>query len=68
MLDEFRKPGFLWVFEPDKDPFNGKLRDENTALYRPLGNVPFNMGVEGLCGCTILVIVSREAIYFAHFL
>jgi hypothetical protein len=28
---------------------------------------PWNYGLKDLCGCTALVVVSREAMYIAHF-
>lgn len=31
-------------------------------------DAPFQMGLEGLCGCTIVVVVSKQAVWFAHLL
>jgi hypothetical protein len=40
----------------------------NSAEFRVFGDEPFDMGVQNLCGCTIVVIVSRLAVWFAHIL
>ncbi|KAI9766487.1 MAG: hypothetical protein M1839_004891 [Geoglossum umbratile] len=49
--------------------FNSETGATSSAEYRDLTTqaVPLDMGLEGLCGCTILVVVSQEAVYFAHF-
>jgi hypothetical protein len=41
---------------------------QSSAVFRSLiDSGPINMGVQILCGCTILVVVSQEAVYFAHY-
>ncbi|CEJ55076.1 hypothetical protein PMG11_01353 [Penicillium brasilianum] len=68
MVNQFNgENGLIYVFDPRPGVINGVLRDENTARFRKLENTAINMGVEYLCGCTILVIVSSRAVYFAHF-
>ncbi|KAK4982521.1 hypothetical protein LTR66_009229 [Elasticomyces elasticus] len=39
----------------------------STARMQPLGNAPFPMGLQGLCGCSTLFVMSRRAVYGAHF-
>ncbi|KAK4982840.1 hypothetical protein LTR66_009068 [Elasticomyces elasticus] len=39
----------------------------STARMQPLGNARFPMGLEGLCGCSALFVMSRRAVYGAHF-
>lgn len=70
IVDQFNNKELIFVFDPDlpEGKFNGVLRDENTAEFSTLDNAVVNMGVEYLCGCTILVVVSTKAVYFAHFL
>lgn len=70
MVSEFKKSGSLgFPFTRVFDRSTGRF---NSAEFRsPLINdvsPKFEIGVEGLCGCTILVVVSREAVWFAHFL
>ncbi|KAK2805783.1 hypothetical protein FQN50_006059 [Emmonsiellopsis sp. PD_5] len=67
MVNRFANPvrGFEWVFDPDV--LNGRHRDENTARFTTLGDRRVEMGLAGLCGCSILVVMSRRAVYFAHF-
>ncbi|KAJ6070117.1 hypothetical protein N7499_012004 [Penicillium canescens] len=42
----------------------------NSAEFRPFVvdgvDTAFEMGLEGLCGCSIVVVVSKQAIWFAH--
>jgi hypothetical protein len=42
----------------------------STSLFADLrtGGPTLNIGVEGLCGCTLLVVISSNAVYVAHFL
>jgi hypothetical protein len=49
------------------DEFTGKY---NSAKFLELhdGQVKFEIGAEGLCGCTVVVVVSQEAVWFAHLL
>jgi len=47
-----------------QDAVTGK---HNSAEFLTLGDAPFDLGVEELCGCTSLVAVSHEAIWFTHF-
>jgi hypothetical protein len=35
---------------------------------KPYTGDPFQVGVQGLCGCTTLIVISPRAIYMAHFL
>lgn len=39
----------------------------STATYYPFKNEAMSLAVSGLCGCTTLVIVSRQAVYFGHY-
>jgi hypothetical protein len=39
----------------------------NSVVFRELGNDPVNIGIVGLCGCTALVVVNEQAVYFAHY-
>lgn len=42
----------------------------NSAEFRTIDEetAKFELGVEGLCGCTVVVVVSRQAVWFSHFL
>ncbi|KAJ5683378.1 hypothetical protein N7462_006543 [Penicillium macrosclerotiorum] len=39
----------------------------NSATFAELGDLPLSIGLEDLCGCTAVVVVSRRAVWFAHF-
>lgn len=68
LVKKFEDPNLIYVFDPTPGALNGLHRGENTARFRIFGDNPMDVGVEALCGCTILVVVSRRAVYFAHFL
>jgi len=55
---------FTEVYDGDQDP---EGRDVNTAVFSLL-NRRLDLGLHHLHGCTALVVVSREAVYFAHYL
>lgn len=40
--------------------------DANTALFQKLESGAFSCGVQGLCGCTSLVVISRKGVYATH--
>ena len=44
------------------------LNPGNSAQFEVLGDEPVEIVLDGLCGCTALLIASRRAVYFAHFL
>lgn len=46
---------------------NGKPQDMATAAFDELKNEAISFGTSGLCGCTVLVIVSKRAVYIAHY-
>jgi hypothetical protein len=50
--------------------FDDDTKHFNSAVFRLLDKDQpyFELGLEGLCGCTTLVVVSREAVWFGHFL
>jgi hypothetical protein len=39
-----------------------------TSAFKKFGKTAFNMGTQGLCGCSVLAVVSQEAAWMAHFL
>ena len=39
----------------------------SSADSRPWTSLPGNLGVDGLYGCTTLVVTSREGAYMTHF-
>ncbi|KAL3436063.1 hypothetical protein BDV09DRAFT_165849 [Aspergillus tetrazonus] len=43
------------------------LNPGNSAQFEVLGDEPVEIVLDGLCGCTALLIASRRAVYFAHF-
>lgn len=45
----------------------GDADNINTALFSELGADPINIGLSGLCGCSGLIVMSENAVYFAHF-
>ncbi|KAL3462391.1 hypothetical protein BJX64DRAFT_288512 [Aspergillus heterothallicus] len=47
--------------------FHYNFNPANSAQFRVLGDQPVEMVLNGLCGCTALAVVSRSAVYFAHF-
>lgn len=57
------EPGFARVVFRDLHK-----SDQNTAVFEELrkDQGPKSLGVERLCGCTTLVIVSRSAVYITH--
>jgi len=42
-------------------------RSNPTALYHELKNERYDMAVQGLYGCTSVVVVSEKAVYMSHF-
>lgn len=47
-------------------PVNGN--DINSALYSEIGGSDrVSMGLSGLTGCTALIVMSEQAVYFGHF-
>ncbi|KAL4943071.1 hypothetical protein BDV06DRAFT_235013 [Aspergillus oleicola] len=44
-----------------------ELNPGNSAEYAVLGTNPVEIVLDGLCGCTVLLVVSQKAVYFAHF-
>ena len=46
----------------------GEEEDMATAVYREFtDNKALSLGTDGLCGCTVLTVVSRNAVYMAHY-
>ncbi|KAH8797626.1 hypothetical protein F5884DRAFT_815018 [Xylogone sp. PMI_703] len=39
----------------------------NIVAERALGNAPFAIGTPGLCGCTVVTVVSDQSVYMGHF-
>jgi hypothetical protein len=48
--------------------YDYSLSPGNSAQFEVLGDEPVEIVLDGLCGCTALLIASRRAVYFAHFL
>lgn len=48
---------------------NGQPEDMATSAYTEFAQEKeaFSMGTAGLCGCTVLIIVSRQAVYIGHY-
>lgn len=46
--------------------WRGARSDQNVAVYQLLGGTAVSTGLDGLYGCTSLVIVSRLGWYFTH--
>lgn len=40
----------------------------NSIIFEQLDNAVLSIGLEDLCGCTAVVVVSRRAVWFAHLL
>ncbi|KAL4772283.1 hypothetical protein BDW60DRAFT_187759 [Aspergillus nidulans var. acristatus] len=47
--------------------YDYSLNPGNSAQFEVLGDEPVEIVLDGLCGCTALLIASRRAVYFAHF-
>ncbi|KAI9861756.1 MAG: hypothetical protein M1813_005105 [Trichoglossum hirsutum] len=49
--------------------FTAQTGASNSAVFRDLRTAvaPVNIGIVGLCGCTALLIVHPDAVYFAHY-
>ena len=61
------------VWQNDVD---GEAQDMATSVFEefqvlkgsePIDREAFSLGTEGLCGCTTLIIISRRAVYMAHY-
>ena len=50
-----------WAFGDDKDPGFASI------VTRPLGNAPLRLGTSGLCGCSLLIVVSLQRVYLGHY-
>ncbi|KAH8433389.1 uncharacterized protein LDX57_011023 [Aspergillus melleus] len=47
---------------------SGEPEHFDTAIYEEFkDHKSISIGTSGLCGCTVLVIISREAVYMAHY-
>ncbi|KAH0556999.1 hypothetical protein GP486_005215 [Trichoglossum hirsutum] len=60
------------IMEKTGDPNTIQVFTENTghvnsAVFRQFGANPFNIAVVGLCGCTVLVVISNQAVYITHY-
>ncbi len=42
--------------------------DDNVVVQMQLGNAPFAIGTAGLCGCTVVTVVSPLAVYMVSYL
>lgn len=40
---------------------------ENVVVQEVFGNTPFQVGIQGLCGCTAVTVVSERAVFMGHF-
>ncbi|KAL4739051.1 hypothetical protein BDV11DRAFT_188544 [Aspergillus similis] len=59
-VDNYATNNALTVYDYDLNP-------GNSAQFEVLGTEPIEIVLDGLCGCTALLIASRRAVYFAHF-
>ncbi|KAL4812291.1 hypothetical protein BDW67DRAFT_170304 [Aspergillus spinulosporus] len=59
-VDNYATNNALTVYDYDLNP-------GNSAQFEVLGAEPVEIVLDGLCGCTALLIASRRAVYFAHF-
>ncbi|KAH8812237.1 hypothetical protein F5884DRAFT_898539 [Xylogone sp. PMI_703] len=48
----------------DNDPDADQL---NIVVQKQLQDQPFAVGTDGLCGCTVVTIISNQAVYMGHF-
>ena len=46
--------------------FENGITKGNSAEFRAFGDAKLEMGVEELCGCTVIVVISASAVWFAH--
>ncbi|KAL2070257.1 hypothetical protein VTL71DRAFT_13283 [Oculimacula yallundae] len=46
---------------------DGTETDFNTAVYKDLSSEALSLGSEGLCGCTVLLVVSRTGVYMSYY-
>jgi hypothetical protein len=48
--------------------FDDSKNDLSTSAFVPMNSrvQSYNLGVKGLCGCTLLVLVSSKGLYMAH--
>jgi hypothetical protein len=65
-MDKFLRNRFTYRY--NVIPVYSRGTSGNSAEFRVFEDEAFEMGVEGLCGCSIVVIVSTRAIWFAHLL
>jgi len=56
----FALPGKTYLVMPDSDC-------ASSSICQPFRQESFNLPITGMAGCTILILVSRKAVYFAHF-
>lgn len=55
----------VWNEARDK---NEKADDFCTAVFKPIGgNSAQGLAVQGLCGCTVLIVASRTGVYMSHY-
>ncbi|KAL1981339.1 hypothetical protein VTN96DRAFT_2780 [Rasamsonia emersonii] len=59
-------------FQGNPDPYFGtpsSIADpsDNVVRQELFGNTPFQVGTNGLCGCTVVTVVSTRAVYMGHF-
>jgi hypothetical protein len=55
---------------PFTEVYNAATKVHNSAEFRVINKaqVKFELGVQQLCSCSVVVIVSHEAVWFAHLL
>ncbi|RAL09591.1 uncharacterized protein BO97DRAFT_457798, partial [Aspergillus homomorphus CBS 101889] len=52
------------IIEYDED---GEPEPPNVAVQNTFRNAPFQIGTDGLVGCTVVTVVSRRAVYMGHY-
>jgi hypothetical protein len=73
-IDAFLKNSFaesrIFPAGPLTMVFDDDTKHFNSAVFQLIGKdqTPFELGVKELCGCTVVVVVSQEAVWFGHFL
>ncbi|RFU32890.1 hypothetical protein B7463_g3469, partial [Scytalidium lignicola] len=48
-------------------PENSVSVQRNVVVQRSFAKVPFAIGTNGLCGCTVVTVASTQAVYMGHF-
>ncbi|KAK0621963.1 hypothetical protein B0T17DRAFT_307847 [Bombardia bombarda] len=67
-MDKFMVRAFDADAEIPLSPiFVDGVSESTTSVFKKLEGNPFNVGLRRLCGCTMLAVVSPQALYMAHF-